>query len=199
MTKGEETRQKIIEQAAPLFNQLGYAGCSMQDIMAATGLEKGGLYRHFSSKEELAEEAFRYSVSRAMNLRWDGVDEVAGAVEKVQFMVRRFVEVRSTIPGGCPVMNTAIEADDGNPVLRKLAREALQQWKHKIGTIVEAGIERKEIRVDVEPRRIANNVIAALEGAQMISRLEGSSEAMLDAKSMLDAFLAGLRPAAKRG
>ncbi|UWZ86790.1 TetR/AcrR family transcriptional regulator [Occallatibacter riparius] len=198
MTKGEETRQKIIELAAPLFNQLGYAGCSMQDIMAATGLEKGGLYRHFSSKEELAEEAFRYSVSRVMNLRWDGVDEVEGAVEQVQFMVRRFVEVRSTIPGGCPVMNTAIEADDGNPVLRKLAREALQQWKQKIATIVEAGIERKEIKADVEPRRIANSVIAALEGAQMISRLEGSSEAMHDAKAMLDTFLTGLRPATKR-
>jgi AcrR family transcriptional regulator len=60
MTKGETTRQKIIAQAAPLFNRLGYAGCSMQDIMAATGLEKGGLYRHFSGKEELAEESFRY-------------------------------------------------------------------------------------------------------------------------------------------
>jgi AcrR family transcriptional regulator len=45
MTKEEITRRTIIAKAAPLFNRLGYAGCSMQDIMAATGLEKGGLYR----------------------------------------------------------------------------------------------------------------------------------------------------------
>jgi AcrR family transcriptional regulator len=43
MGKGQETRQRIIEQAAPLFNQGGMAGCSMQDILRATGLKKGGL------------------------------------------------------------------------------------------------------------------------------------------------------------
>ena len=42
MNKGEMTRQRIIEEAAPIFNQRGYAGCSMQDVMEATGLEKGG-------------------------------------------------------------------------------------------------------------------------------------------------------------
>src|SRR3984885_6193510 len=60
MTKGESTRQWIIEQAAPLFNQRGFEGCSMQDVLEATGLEKGGVYRHFESKEELAAEVFRY-------------------------------------------------------------------------------------------------------------------------------------------
>src|ERR1700731_690192 len=107
MTKGEVTRQKIIEQAAPLFNRLGYAGCSMQDIMAATGLEKGGLYRHFSSKEELAEEAFCYSLARVTEARWGGIEEVEGAVERLRFLIRRFVDIHSIFPGGCPVMNTA--------------------------------------------------------------------------------------------
>ncbi len=58
MRKGEQTRRKIIERAAPLFNKRGFNGCSMQDISAATGLEKGSLYTHFNNKEELALEAF---------------------------------------------------------------------------------------------------------------------------------------------
>ena len=62
MSKGEETRQRIIAQAAPLFNQLGYEGCSLQDIMDATGLEKGGIYRHFGSKEELGRRGLRLCV-----------------------------------------------------------------------------------------------------------------------------------------
>lgn len=192
MTKGEVTRQKIIEQAAPLFNRLGYAGCSMQNIMAATGLEKGGLYRHFSSKEELAEEAFRYSLARVTEARWEGVEEVEGSVEKLRFLIHRFVAIHSLIPGGCPVMNTAIDADDGNPALRKLVQKAVQEWKTKISRIVTAGIERKEIRADSEPLSIANMVIAALEGALMISRLEGNRIAVHDAETMLDAVLVGL-------
>lgn len=195
MTKGEVTRQKIVEQAAPLFNQLGYAGCSMQDIMAATGLEKGGLYRHFSSKEELAEEAFRYSWAKVLDMRWEGIDGVEGSVEKLRFLVRRFVEIRSILPGGCPVLNTAIDADDGNPALRRLVQKAVQEWKTRIADIVAAGIENGEIRADVEPRRIANVVIATLEGALMISRLEGSRTAIHDADAILEKVVVDLRSA----
>ena len=195
MTKGEVTRQKIIEQAAPLFNRLGYAGCSMQDIMAATGLEKGGLYRHFSSKEELAEEAFRYSWAKVLDMRWEGIDGVEGSVEKLRFLVRRFVEIRSIIPGGCPVLNTAIDADDGNPALRKLVQKAVQEWKSRIADIVLAGIEKGEICADVEPRSIANVVIATLEGALMISRLEGDRTAIHDAEAMLEKIVLDLRSA----
>jgi AcrR family transcriptional regulator len=195
MTKGEVTRQKIIEQAAPLFNQLGYAGCSMQDIMAATGLEKGGLYRHFCSKEELAEEAFRYSWAKVLDMRWEGIDSVEGAVGKLRFLVHRFVEIRSIIPGGCPVLNTAIDADDGNPALRKLVHKAVQEWKTRIALIVSAGIEQGEIRADVEPRSIANIVIAALEGGLMITRLEGSRTAIHDAEAMLEKIVFDLRSA----
>jgi len=195
MTKGEVTRQKIIEQAAPLFNRLGYAGCSMQDIMAATGLEKGGLYRHFSSKEELAEEAFCYSLARVTEARWGGIEEVEGAVEKLRFLIRRFVDIHSIFPGGCPVMNTAIDADDGNSALRKLVQKAVQEWKARIVRIVKEGIGTGEIRGDTEPRSIANNVIAALEGGLMISRLEGNRTAVHDSEAMLDKFLIDLRSA----
>jgi len=50
MTKGEQTRKKIVQAAAPIFNQRGYEGSSVNDLMEATGLQKGGIYRHFASK-----------------------------------------------------------------------------------------------------------------------------------------------------
>ena len=65
--RGEGTRRRIVEQSAAVFNRHGYAGTSMSELMAATGLEKGGLYRHFESKEELAAAAFDYA--------WETVNE----------------------------------------------------------------------------------------------------------------------------
>src|SRR3984957_15247277 len=59
--KGEQTRQEIIRKAAPIFNQKGYEGATVSDLMRATGLEKGGIYRHFGSKQELAGDAFDYA------------------------------------------------------------------------------------------------------------------------------------------
>ena len=58
MSKGELTRQRIIAEAAPIFNRRGYEGCSMQEILDATGLEKGGIYRHFDSKSSVLVDLF---------------------------------------------------------------------------------------------------------------------------------------------
>ena len=57
MSKGELTRRRIVAQAAPIFNQKGFAGTALSDLMQATGLEKGGIYRHFESKDQLFFEA----------------------------------------------------------------------------------------------------------------------------------------------
>ena len=194
MNKGELTRQRIIAEAAPLFNQRGFAGCSMQDVMDATGLEKGGLYRHFASKEELAAEAFRYARASAIKVRIENLDQIQGAVQQLRYVIQRFAEGPSVMPGGCPLMNTAIDADDGNPILRRLALEGIQEWKAKLQRIVEEGIRSDEISRKVEPRRIANTIIATLEGALMISRLEGNKSAMQDAKATLEIVLDGLAP-----
>jgi TetR/AcrR family transcriptional repressor of nem operon len=193
MNKGEITRQRIIEVAAPLFNKRGFAGCSMQDIMDATGLEKGGLYRHFASKEELAAEAFNYALASVMRVRMHNADHIEGAINRLNFVIKRFAESPSAIPGGCPLMNVAIDADDGNPVLRGLACEGIRDWKSKLAVIVEQGIESGEIRSNIEPRRIANTIIATLEGALMISRIEGSKQAMRDAQESLEAVLSLLK------
>jgi len=192
MTKGEQTRQRIIEEAAPVFNQRGFAGCSMQDVMEATGMEKGGLYRHFASKEELAVAVFRYALGTVVRMRTEQVGQVEGAVEKLRFLINHFVETPSIMPGGCPLLNTAIDADDGNPALRQLALEGFQAWKGRLCRIVEAGIAAGTIRDDVEPRRIANTIVAMLEGALVISRLEGKKTALEDAQVSLEAVLVGM-------
>jgi TetR/AcrR family transcriptional repressor of nem operon len=69
MSKGEETRERIIAKAAELFDQGGLAGTSLADLMQATGLEKGGIYRHFPSNEAAAAEAFDYAWEAAFRER----------------------------------------------------------------------------------------------------------------------------------
>jgi TetR/AcrR family transcriptional repressor of nem operon len=192
MNKGEMTRQRIIEEAAPIFNQRGYEGSSLQALMDATGLEKGGIYRHFASKEELAVEALRYALKRVVAVRRRRLDEIEGAVQKLRYVVKQFVIKPVIMPGGCPLMNTAIDADDGNPALRAMVQDALQDWKAKLCSVMKEGIRLGEIRNDVEPRRIANAMIATLEGALMISRLEGNRTALKDARATLEMMLDGI-------
>jgi TetR/AcrR family transcriptional regulator, transcriptional repressor for nem operon len=183
--KGDLTRQRVIASAATIFNQRGFEGASMLDVMEATGLEKGGLYRHFSSKEELAAEAFRYSLKQATKTRTDGLDHVQGVIPKLEFLIHRFGNTPSSLPGGCPLLNTAVDSDDGNPVLRKLARRAFASWKKRLSRLIAQGIKAGEIRRHTDPDQLANTIIASLEGALVLSRIEGSREPLKDVQSSL--------------
>ena len=189
MSKGEKTRQRIVAEAATLFNQRGFQGGSMAELMEATGLEKGGIYRHFSTKEELAAEAFDYAWQAATDVRLQDLDSIPNSVDKLKRFMANFVQRRPSVPGGCPLLNTAIDADDGNPILRERARGALRQWQGILSDIVNAGLERKEIRSGIDPKKLATLIIGSLEGALMISRLERNRDALLEAKSHLESYL----------
>lgn len=189
MSKGEETRQRIVVEAAKLFNQRGFEGSSMSDLMEATGLEKGGIYRHFSDKEEIAAAAFDYAWKEATQARMSDLDSAENSVDRLRLFIRNFVERRSSIPGGCPLLNTAIDADDGNSVLRERALEALRGWRNRLSSIVRSGIKRKEIGHRVEPKKLATLIISVLEGALMICRLERHNQALLDARLYLENYL----------
>src|ERR1700739_4477661 len=100
MSKGEQTRKWIVAQGASLFNRRGYEGASMSALMEATGLEKGGIYRHFSSKEELAAAAFDYAWRAAVNARTRDVESISNSVAKLKQSIANFVERRAPVPGG---------------------------------------------------------------------------------------------------
>ena len=189
MTKGEQTRRKIVEAAAPIFNKRGYEGSSINDLMQATGLKKGGIYRHFSSKEELAAEAFDYTWTAARNARALHVDEKANGIEKLKQFIANFIEHRSAVPGGCPILNTAVDSDDGNPVLRAHVARALRSWLARLQTIVEQARERGEAQPGVDAKTVATLIVASLEGALMMSRIQRNDDALRRVQAHLNRYL----------
>jgi len=173
MSKGEQTREMILERAAQLFSRQGYFGSSLSDIMHETGLEKGGIYNHFSSKEQLALEAFDYASGLVQQRIKLALADKKHAVDRLLALVSVFQSLAENPPviGGCPILNTAIEADDAQPALRARALHAMDNWRTTIQRIVTKGIERHEIRSDVNPDSLATLLIATLEGAVMLSKL----------------------------
>jgi TetR/AcrR family transcriptional repressor of nem operon len=190
MRKGEQTRQEIIRKAAPIFNQRGYDGAALSDLMRATGLEKGGIYRHFESKEQLAAEAFDYAWKLALDTRFEGTQDVANSVDRLKLFVRNFRDRRpGLVPGGCPLLNTAIDSDDAHPPLRRKARRALDYWLGRLGAIVEEGKRRGEIRSALHSEELATLIVNSLEGGLMVSRLQRRDDAIDVACRHLEQYL----------
>jgi TetR/AcrR family transcriptional repressor of nem operon len=177
MKKGEMTRRKIVALAAPIFNQKGYSGTALSDLMEATGLEKGGIYRHFESKQELAEDAFDFAWNAAFEARFAGIDDIPNTVDRLKQFIANFRDRRSgLIPGGCPILNTAVEADDGNPQLRARARRALNTWLNRLQAIIVEGQRRGEIVSNLDAAQLATLIIGTLEGALVLSRIQRTAD-----------------------
>jgi TetR/AcrR family transcriptional repressor of nem operon len=188
MLKGERTRQRIIAKAAPLFNRRGFDGCSMQDISAATGLEKGSLYSHFATKEELAAAAFDYAWAQTCSARVGNLDQAPNSVDKLKFHIANFVS-KPSFPGGCPMLNTVLDADDGNAILRRRAEGAMREWVGYLADIARAGQAKGEIRPSVNPEELAILMISLLEGAFVSSKLQRSQSALILAQQHLETYL----------
>ena len=178
MTKAERTRQHIIARAAPLFNQKGYAGTSMQDIMAATGLTKGGIYGHFESKEEIALAAFEHAAGIVTRLIAERVARQQTAVDKLKAILIFYKQyiLSPPVAGGCPVLNTAVEADDTNPLLRASVVKVLNRLHRAVAGIITQGIETGEFRADADVSRFPILFISMIEGGVMVSKAYGDAK-----------------------
>ncbi|NJR21665.1 MAG: TetR/AcrR family transcriptional regulator [Richelia sp. CSU_2_1] len=175
MSKAKETREKILREAAALFNQYGYSGSSMSDIMRVTGLQKGGIYNHFQSKDELALQAFDFAAECMRKQHLGVLKEHKKAVDRLKAMISELSNLAENppIPGGCPLLNTAVESDDAHPALRQRAQIAMDGWRALICAIINKGIAKGEVRENVEADAVATVMISMMEGAIMMSKLYG--------------------------
>lgn len=188
LTKGARSRQRIVENAAVLFNQKGFAGCSMGDIVAASGLEKGTLYSHFSSKEELAVLAFDFAWKETSYKRLRNLETVPNAVDKMKLHIENYVNTPS-FPGGCPLFNFAVDADDGNIALRARVKKALKGWHDFLAKIIQKGQAAGEVNPEMDADSVATLVISFLEGATVVNRVNRRSTALQSAQRHLDLYL----------
>lgn len=180
MSKGDETKAMIIQEAAALFNQQGYAGSSISDIMRVTGLKKGGIYNHFDSKDDLALQAFDYAISQIQKRYRQAWTSKQHSIERLQAIIDVFrIYINNPehpiIKGGCPLLNTAIESDDAHPGLRERTQKAMNSWRELFRLIIEKGVKKGEIHPNIDADEITSIIISTLEGSVMMSKLYSDS------------------------
>ncbi|MCB0704852.1 MAG: TetR/AcrR family transcriptional regulator [Saprospiraceae bacterium] len=196
-TKAERTKHQIIAEAATLFNQKGYSGTSLTDILDATGLSKGGLYGHFKGgKDELAIASFQYAVALTYELIGKRTHEICNTLDKLKSVVAFYREhlFDPPIEGGCVIQNFSVEADDLYPELYAEVKSVVLDWENRICYTIQKGIERGEIRADVDAAAFAIYFIGAIEGGILLSRIKGSTKPYdLIVEPLLER-LEGMRP-----
>ncbi len=197
MEKSEKTRKYIIEVASPIFNRKGYAGTSLSDVLDGTGLTKGSIYGNFKNKDELALAALEFNFNRVSGLILSAVNARSNACDRLVAFAesyRKFLDAAMK-SGGCPVMNAAVDSDDGNPLIKRKVYSFIRLWHSTIVKIIEDGKKSGEIRPDADEDAFAALFISLIEGSLMLSKTTGVNKyvnyAVDHIISMVEALKAG--------
>ncbi|MDP4261770.1 MAG: TetR/AcrR family transcriptional regulator [Bacteroidota bacterium] len=175
MSKAENTKAYIVERTAPVFNKKGYAGTSLADLTEATGLTKGALYGNFKNKDEIALAAFDYNLELVKEIFFANSISFSHPVDQLlaipALVKKNFPKIAAH--GGCPVLNTSVEADDNHPSLKKKVAQTIKSSKKNIQSIIEKGIASGVIRKQADPSKYALIFLSVIEGSLMLTKITG--------------------------
>jgi len=170
--KGQRTRQHFIEVSANLFNKKGYAGTAVSEILDVAGYSKGALYRTFTDKEELAREAFKHNLKKLQKGLIEAIQSNDKAIDRLLAVPDFYLSnaIDHIVPGGCPILNTAIEVDDTDPRMNEVVKNAFSTWKNLIVQIINEGKSSNTFDKNLDENVLAMYIIATIEGTIVLAK-----------------------------
>jgi len=194
MSKGDDTRQRIIEKAAALYNIKGISGTSVSDVMDATQLAKGGIYRRFENKEELTLAVFQYLATRLSNAINNAIKDQTTATGRLNALLNFYTDRLALSPtGGCPLMNFGVEADDTDTSLSEQVGKGISAIQQQISRIVQEGIKTGEFKSSVNPDLFGIKTFNLLEGTILACRVMKNKAQMKSVTRLLKEEIASFR------
>lgn len=187
----EKSRKEIIEKAAPVFNQYGFAGTKLDMLIEATGFQKGGIYCHFDNKTHLAREVFKYNLQLLKNNYQQEIDKATTPKTQLLAFVNSFKKfiIHPPVKGGCPLLNIAIEADDTDETNRLLVKDYINEWKDEIEFILQKGIQADDFKRNINITQEAFFIIASIEGSIMLGQVKRSVGLMMGVADSLQRYI----------
>lgn len=185
---GQGTRERIVTSSAELFRRQGYTGTGMKQIVAEARAPFGSVYHFFpGGKEQLGAEAVRWSggmYGLLLPAIFDPAPDVVTAVRT--FFQLAGEDLRASgWADACPIATVALEVSSSSEEMREACAEVFDGW-------IAAGAERfREAGADDDAARaLAIAMIAALEGAFVLSRAQRSTEPLDAAGALVAAQVA---------
>lgn len=193
-----ETRQKILAAAFEEFYRRGFQAGSLDAIVASAGVTKGALYHHFRDKAALGYAVVEEVVREPLLSAYLGPleDTEGDPLAALQAVLRRRADdfVGEGIALGCPLNNLCQEMSPLDEGFRARIRSTLETWIDAFAHTLELARERGFVRADVDTRRVAGFIVAAVEGAFGAAKNADSVDVLRANLEVLADFLDALRP-----
>jgi AcrR family transcriptional regulator len=187
--KGAATRTRIVAATADRILAAGIGATSLDDVRADTSTSKSQVFHYFpGGKAELVRAVVAFQGERVLEAQrpaLDALDTIAAWETWAEAVLQHY---GSQNGWGCPIGSLASEAAGTDPELAEQVDAYLRDWRH----LLQAGLERMDLRPGVDPERLAASVFASLQGGLLLTRTE---QAPWPLEAALDGALGQLRAA----
>lgn len=193
---------RVLRAATRVFLDRGFSATSMSDLVAATGMNRAGLYAAFGSKHQLYITALqRYrddtepelrAIARRATAREAADDDPADALRAVAEILD--VVVRHSKEGGF-VVRAAVELADDPATMRRV-QDAWTDLERDLAAILARAVERGELDPAADPGRLARTALVFVQGALVTGHADEDDSRLADAAAGLVDLLASYRPSA---
>ncbi len=193
---GIRTRDQIIEEALQIFSVKGYYNTSINDILAATSLTKGGLYGHFTSKEELWGASYERAVAIWKGIVFKGVRKIADPVARIEKVIENdlFGYVGAEVfAGGCFFFNMLLELSGQSETMSLRIRAGFMQFAALLASWLEEADAKGLLKTGVSRGEVADFIVVALNGATALYTASRDRRFLKETSGQLRAHLRQLR------
>jgi AcrR family transcriptional regulator len=166
--KGARTRQNIIEKSLRLFCVKGYYNTSINDILQATGLTKGGLYGHFASKEDIWHAVYDEALTIWKAVIFKGIESGSNPLERIQILIENDIRNKlgnDVFEGGCFFHSMLVELSGQSDAMSERLLQGFTQLAGLLCAWLEQADQQGMLKADLNLKEIANHIIISLNGA----------------------------------
>jgi TetR/AcrR family transcriptional regulator, transcriptional repressor for nem operon len=166
--KGAQTRQNIINKALQIFCVKGYYNTSVNDILEATGLTKGGLYGHFASKEDLWYAVYDEALHIWRKIVFQGVQSGSDPLQRVQILIENDIRNKlgkHVFAGGCFFHRMLVELSGQSNAMAGHLMQGFNQLAGLLCAWFQQADQLGLLKENLNFHEIANYIIICLNGA----------------------------------
>ncbi|MES9972632.1 TetR family transcriptional regulator C-terminal domain-containing protein [Candidatus Thiodiazotropha sp. LNASS1] len=196
LADADATRRSLLEAAYEEIHRFGFQAASLNAILERTGVTKGALYHHFSSKLQLGYAVLDEHIAEELQRLWfeplqqpgHPIDVLMGTIMK---MGEHYQCEEITL--GCPLNNLAQEMSAIDDGFRQRIDSIYKRWQESIETLLTRGQQERSISTAIDPADTAFFILASLEGCMSMAKNAQSHDELMRCGKALSSYLNSLR------
>jgi len=195
MTKGEDTRDRILQHAMAIVGEVGFEGLSIGGLAKNAEMSKSGLFAHFDSKEDLQLQVLAAASRSFLDTVISPAFREPRGEPRIRALFEKWLtwEEGRVTPGGCPFVTASWEYDDRPGPVRDAIAAAQRDWVGTVATAAQIAVDEGHFRSDLDTDAFAFELYGVFLSFHLYHRLLDDPEARRRARTAFERLIEASR------